>query len=720
MAVAALGAALAALVVIVRLPQADNPANDESLTRGITYIQQLRARLVATSDRPATTLKTDGLQALYLARIETGLGSPFRTIEAALRDPLLPDSTREEFASGLLAVALAQRTTPIGRIVIDPFHAAVVDSVIRSHPEPRRGEETIRVGYELGVAAGAVTAAEASIATELAAVARDAAYVRRDIVKLLAAAQRKKLRPIDLLPMWRAERLFEAEQPIVTAIPWASSKELVAHGARLLDVLDAKPRDSAAVSSSNAASRPAIDASVRQVARLLAKERNAPPLPTIVQATAALGSRASAAASNEEELAAVWLGVPRMSASDQRAWARAILGAAVKLRVTAQDPVWFAGDRAPRVIELQESHGLRSITFAAGMKQAWKDYALVSIDRALTDARRVFPDLDLRGLRIHVGVKADWPARAMALHDPETRTIYFPLGSAPGVLAHELGHDLDWQVARSVFGKTGIYATDGTARRASNILAAPVEKLTGASALHRTSASRNATSSRPTEVLARHVDWITAAALASMGRSNGFLSTVQEGGDALGNVTAPEPAHVDAALSVVAATTRVPAKTVAQLQSGANDQPLVREVVARALSANLRMPWTRRPADAFDVLGTFPSALRQAAEPRLARRCVAAAARAAGEPDWVDDVHELVADARARDIIRRLETASPPRRSPMSLSSLRSGLAAGPVDPETRKRSAAQLRREIEWQLANAMVRPLDQAAASATANCSD
>jgi len=64
---------------------------------------------------------------------------------------------------------------------------------------------------------------------------------------------------------------------------------------------------------------------------------------------------------------------------------------------------------------------------------------------------------------------ADAFALASALHDPESRTIYFPLGTAPGVLAHELGHDLDWQVARTVFGEQGIYATDGTARRASPI-----------------------------------------------------------------------------------------------------------------------------------------------------------------------------------------------------------------------------------------------------------
>ncbi|MEW5917333.1 MAG: hypothetical protein AB1762_13050, partial [Gemmatimonadota bacterium] len=578
MAVAALGVALAVLLVLVRFPRAKNAAANESLARGITYVQQLRARAFApTTTRGAAALRVDGLESLYLARVELGLGSPFRTIEAALRDPLLPDSTREIFANGLLGVALAQRPTAVGRLVIDSFHAAVVDSVIRSHPDPRRGEETIRVGFELGVAAGALIPSEAAAVVELAAVARDAAFVRRDIMQLLVAAQRKKVQPIDLLPIWRAERLFESEQPIVTAIAWASSKDLVANASRLLDVLDSRERLEQA--DTVRPSRAVMNPSVRQAARLIARDRNAPPSPAILQVTSALPLGrwgAAGAVSNEEELAAVWLSLASMSESEQRVWARAVLSAAVRLRVSAQDPVWFAGDYAPRVIELQETHGLRAITFAAGTRQSWKEYALLSIDRALTDARRVFPDLDLRGLRIHVGVKADWPARAMALHDPETRTIYFPLGSAPGVLAHELGHDLDWQVARSVFGKSGIYATDGTARRASNILAASVEKLTagGASALSgMRGGARVASSTRPTEVLARHVDWITAAALANMGRSNGFLSTVQEGGDALGNVSAPEPAQVDAAISVVATATRIPPGTLAHLQAGTDGLP---------------------------------------------------------------------------------------------------------------------------------------------------
>jgi hypothetical protein len=601
---------------------------------------------------------------------------------------------------------------------VDSFLAAVVDSVVRSHPEPRRGEETVRVGFDLAIAAGAVTPSEAAASVELAAVARDAAYVRRDIAHLLATAHEKKVGPLDLLPMWRAERLFESEQPIVTSIPWASSRDLVSHAARLLDVLDARGRALSAPADSQRWRGREVYPAFRHAAHVVVRDRGSPPSPAIVQIAATLPMpRSVAAATNEEELAAGWLGVPLMSPSDQRVWARALLGAAVRLRVTAQDPVWFAGDRAPRVIELQEVHGLRAITFARGLRPSWRDYALISIDRALSDARRVFPDMDLRGLRIHVGVKADWPARAMALHDPETRTIYFPLGSAPGVLAHELGHDLDWQVARSVLGKVGMYATDGTARRASNILAAPVEKLTGASALRGSSVPRLASTARPTEVLARHVDWITAAALAGMGRSNGFLSTVQEGGDALGNVIAPEAGQVDAAISVVSAATHVPAATIAQLHAGSDAAPLVREVVTRALTAGIRMPWTRRTANPFDALGDLPAALRQAAEPRLVRRCVAAAARAAGEPDWIDDVHGIVADARARDIVRRMQTA-PARRYPTPLASVRAGLLSGPVDPTLRARSAAQLRRDIEWQLASAMLPPLAQA--SAVVSCSN
>jgi len=453
---------------------------------------------------------------------------------------------------------------------------------------------------------------------------------------------------------------------------------------------------------------------VRNSALRLARARNAPPVPAVVQATAAVpAGRPLSAAATEEELAAAWLNATNLAPLERRASARAIVTAAVRLRTTAQDPVWFSGDKAPRLSDLQARYGLRAVTFASGLRPAWRDYALHSIDHALSDARRVFPELDLRGLRIHVGLKAEWPTRAMALHDPETRTIYFPLGTAPGVLAHELGHDLDWQVARSVFREQGIYATDGTARRASEILAAPVERLTGAPAGGGArAAARQMHSTRPTEVMARHVDWLMAAALATMGRSNGFLSTVQEGGDALGNTATPDVGQIDAAVSVLSTATRVPERTIQQVHAGTSFSPLVREVVHSALATNLRIPWNHRAASPFDAVSAARSAFRQATDPRLARRCVAALARAAGEPEWIADVHALVADARSRDVIRRMQQGLPRRPLARDGALARASLNPGPIDPLLRAQSATLLRREIEWQLAAAMVSPLVQASA--------
>ncbi|MGQ0640155.1 MAG: hypothetical protein ACT4P6_05185 [Gemmatimonadaceae bacterium] len=711
-----LGVAAAAVVALARLPRNGSTAASASLIQGKDYLSALRHRLERPRlpAQPLASIRQDALQALYLARIEAGLGSPFRTVEAALRDPLLSDSIRTVFASALLAQALDLAPPAVGALALDSVTATVVDSVVRVQAEPRRGEEIVRVAFELAAASGAVSQPEAAAAVEFAAVARDAAYARRDVARLVGAAHKGGMSPLDLLPNWRAERRFQVEEPVVYATAYASSRDLVAKAAALFDMLDTSAGERRSFAAADSQRREARDVAVtvRQAARRLAIERGAPPSPAILQMASGVPlGRLVPPASNEEELAAAWLVVHSLTRSEQRIWARAIVSTAVRLRIVAQDAVWFAGDHVPRVIELQERHGLRAITFPAGFRPAWRDYALQAVDRALTDARRVFPDLDLRGLRIHVGVKADWPARAMALHDPDSRTIYFPLVSAPGVLAHELGHDLDWQVARSVFGESGIYATDGTARRASELLAAPVERLTGASAAGRSKSARHSAATRPTEVLARHVDWIVAAALASMGRSNGFLSTIQDGGDALGNTTAPAPDQVDAAVSVIAAATRVPTRTVAEVLAGAARAPLVREAVARGLATNIRMPWSRRAVSPFDALGAAPAMLRQAADPRQARRCLADAARAAGEPEWIGDVHALVADARSRDVMRRLQQSSPLARR-ASTNALRAGLGTGPVDPALRDRSLEQLRRDIEWQLAAASVTPLAQASA--------
>jgi hypothetical protein len=718
-AAAALGVAIAAVAVIRHAPHPVplSPAANASLSVGTQYLAELRNRFHRPfgESRSTASLRADALQALYLARVESGVGSPFYAVEAALRDPWLPDSIRPSLASAMLADVLTISPTAVGEYALDKFNADLVDSVVRSYSEPRRGEEVVRIAFELAAASGAVSRSEAAAAADIAAITRDAEYARRDVARLVTAAHKGGLSPLELLPLWREERRFDVERPIVYPIDWAASRELVPNASRVFELLDARAGTGDRTSDSATRRVLVADFAVRHSARQVARDRNAPPSPAIAQVTPTLSSAHLAApATNEEELAAVWLGVTSLQPNERTSWARAIAASAVRLRTNAQARVWFAGDNAPKANEVQTRHGLSAITFAASLRPSWREFALLSLDRALVDARRVLPDLDLRGLRIHIGMKTEWPARAMALHDPESRTIYFPLGTAPGVLAHELGHDLDWQVARTVFGEQGIYATDGTARRASPILAAPVERLTSASALSALAPTRHTLSARPTEILARHVDWIMAAALANMGRSNGFLSTVQDVGDALGNTSAPEHSQIDAAVSVLASATKVPHRTMVSVHRGAGRDPLVRDVVARALTVNLRMPWHRWATSTVAVLGNASATFRQSADPRFARSCVAASARAAGEPDWIADVHALVADARTRDVIRRLQQF-PPRRPLARDPAGRGGLATGPVDPALRARATAVLRREIEWQLAADMTSPLVQASAVPT-----
>jgi hypothetical protein len=714
-AAAALGVAIAAVAAIGRAPRsaAVSPAANASLSLGTQYLAELRSRFQRPfgESRSTTTLRADGLQALYLARVESGVGSPFYAIEAVLRDPWLPDSIRVKLASAMLASVLTIAPTAVGEYALNRRDAALVDSVVRSYSEPRRGEEVVRIAFELAAASGSVSRSDAAAAADVAAIARDAVYARRDVARLVTAAHNGGLAPHELLPLWREERRFDVERPIVYPIDWASSRELVESASWLFNMLDARAGNVAdTTEDSTPPSVLVADFAVRHNARQVARDRNAPPSPAIAQITPPLSTtHLTPSATNEEELAAVWLGLTSLQPNERTSWARVVAASAVRLRTNAQQRVWFAGDHAPKAAEVQQRHGLSAITFASSIRPTWREYALLSLDRALVDARRVLPDLDLRGLRIHVGLKAEWPARAMALHDPESRTIYFPLGTAPGVLAHELGHDLDWQVARTVFGEQGIYATDGTARRASPILAAPVERLTSASALSALAPTRHTLSARPTEILARHVDWIMAAALANMGRSNGFLSTVQDVGDALGNTSTPEHAQIDAAVSVLASATKVPHRTVVSVHRGAARDPLVRDVVARALSVNLRMPWHRWAISAVDVLGNASATFRLAADPRFARSCVAASARAAGEPDWIGEVNSIVAEARTRDVIRRLQQF-PPRRPLARDPEGRGGLATGPVDPAIRAGATAMLRREIEWQLAADMSAPLVQA----------
>jgi hypothetical protein len=186
------------------------------------------------------------------------------------------------------------------------------------------------------------------------------------------------------------------------------------------------------------------------------------------------------------------------------------------------------------------------VSFDAEVPMIWRPYYLRMLGSVLSDLQRVLPALGVRGLGVHFG---ESPMRdaALAMHDPATRTVFFPIGTSAGVMAHEIAHDLDWQSARTRYGLRGTYSTDRAVRQYRDRLAASMLELSdagpGESSLG-TDGARPVPSTRPTEVFARNMDWFVSAALARDGRMNGYLSAVQDGVlTGYGAVAAPEVAR---------------------------------------------------------------------------------------------------------------------------------------------------------------------------------
>ncbi len=116
------------------------------------------------------------------------------------------------------------------------------------------------------------------------------------------------------------------------------------------------------------------------------------------------------------------------------------------------------------------------------------------------------------------------------MHDPRSRTLKLTVNSSAGTLAHELSHDLDWQTARRIFAAGGGYSTDRAMREHRGALASSVRGLAEARLLRPIPADAStAVTDRPAELFARGADWFTATSLALNGRTNGFLSAVQDG-----------------------------------------------------------------------------------------------------------------------------------------------------------------------------------------------
>jgi hypothetical protein len=249
---------------------------------------------------------------------------------------------------------------------------------------------------------------------------------------------------------------------------------------------------------------------------------------------------------NEEAIAAEYSLFLAQDSSHATQPSLAVLWAAVSMRAYAQERVWFPGDGGPSVPDLKDRFGLAAVSFDANVPPTWRPYYLRMLGSALSDLQRVLPAFGVRGLGVHFGESPMHDA-ALAMHDPATRTVFLPVATSAGVIAHELAHDLDWQTARTRYGLRGTYSTDRAVRQYRDRLAASMLELSdagpGESSLG-TDGARLVPSARPTEVFARNVDWFVTAVLARDGRMNGYLSAVQDGVlTGYGSVAAPEVAR---------------------------------------------------------------------------------------------------------------------------------------------------------------------------------
>jgi hypothetical protein len=275
-----------------------------------------------------------------------------------------------------------------------------------------------------------------------------------------------------------------------------------------------------------------------EIAVAIAARRNAPPQAPVVVSLGGFSSYVMGGAQTASSRAAraTFLATSRTEETMAASYARlraveglsteagvGILTAAVALRPYAQERTWLPGDGGPSPLDLEGRLGLASLTFDPKVPVAWRPYYTRMLDDVVRDMRLVFPRFDVSGLNVRFG---DSPLRerALALHDPASRTVYFPLGTSAGAMAHEFSHDLDWQAARKRYGSTTAYRTDRSVRQYRDGLAAALGRMASTPRGERAATSPD----RPTETFARGADWIIASSLGRRGILNGYLTAVQD------------------------------------------------------------------------------------------------------------------------------------------------------------------------------------------------
>jgi hypothetical protein len=389
-----------------------------------------------------------------------------------------------------------------------------------------------------------------SVVAQVAGLARDRRAAALDARLLLAEARSQRLDPLVALSTWRRERRFAVERPSAAPVSEALELEAMTHVPALLDSIRAVSAPDGDADSEGGATRPdsAHHASLLAPA---AAERlafgvagRAPPQAHIVSAVrhfagallATARTDADAAARrefaeravSEESFAAEYAKLAARGGDTSEA-ARVAVAAAVALRPYAQETPWFEGDPAPTDDDLRREFGIVAVHFDPAVPAAWRPYYRRALGDALRDLRRVVPGMTLDGARIRF--RNDGLGGAtLAMHDPVSRTIHLPIATAAGTLAHEVAHDLDWQIGRRRYARPGSYGTDVVVREQRGRLAASLRGLTSARLVPPAdaNAARPPDDVRPAEVFARTLDWFVSMALAREGRVNAYLSAVQD------------------------------------------------------------------------------------------------------------------------------------------------------------------------------------------------
>lgn len=472
----------------------------------------------------------------YLERLRIGIGSPFRLVDEALHDP------RGDSASDArIAWALLGRLRRGDAYVVDPAvldgsgpwardghgatgaaHVALIQRAISAASDPRAGELAVRLAYMIEASKATLASTTPEIANQVAALVRDRALATEDLADLLSSTSGQNANLMSTLLDRRASHVLRVEQPAMTPLTAELRTEAMNAVPALVAALDTLDRVSVPITS--AATQPVIGALFADRLASIGSLR-----PTIAQVVVTLRAHPQAGleATNDETLAAASIGSAG-SDTTGRAAALALLNGAVALRAYNQDAPWFVGTVSPDASDLAAEFGLGSVTFARGVPTSWRPYYLRELRDGLRDMQDVLPALSVVGLNVAFGTTA-LPDSALAMHDPRTRTLQLTINTSSGTVAHELAHDLDWQTSRRMFANAGGYSTDRAVRELHGALATSVRGLAESrSTRPAPGGSAPQISDRPAELFARGVDWFTTSSLAMRGRSNGFLSAVQD------------------------------------------------------------------------------------------------------------------------------------------------------------------------------------------------